>query len=255
MFQLAAADPCTDDEMVCNNVYDWTGSERAADVADVLIGTPLALLGLLLLFLIVRWILHRLTRLVERLEASAQDSTRTVRVVSIKGVDPFLVQQAIDAIQGRRTPTPSSSNNNGSSRRRDSGGSSGFVPFGTGGFVPGSLPGFNGGFRGLPSSGGGRGGGGDRSPGRSDGGGDGGSRFFADRVKDDPERTLLYDPQQDHDWLREHGHDYAGCWVAVHRGRLLAADPDLGRVMELANAEVGPANELITRAPERRPEE
>jgi hypothetical protein len=68
-------------------------------------------------------------------------------------------------------------------------------------------------------------------------------------------RRLGYDPQQDHDWLREHGHDYAGCWVAVHRGRLLAADPDLGRVMELANAEVGPANALITRAPERRPEE
>ena len=68
-------------------------------------------------------------------------------------------------------------------------------------------------------------------------------------------RRLGYDPQQDHDWLREHRPDYAGCWVAVHRGRLLAADPDLGRVMELANAEVGPANALITRAPERRPEE
>ena len=69
MFHLAAADPCTTDEMVCNNVYDWTGSERAAAVADVLIGTPLALLGLLLLFLVVRWILHRLVdRLVSRAE-------------------------------------------------------------------------------------------------------------------------------------------------------------------------------------------
>ncbi len=69
MFQLAAADPCTTDEMVCNNVYDWTGSERAAAAADVLIGAPLALLGLLLLFLVVRWILHRLVdRLVRRAE-------------------------------------------------------------------------------------------------------------------------------------------------------------------------------------------
>jgi moderate conductance mechanosensitive channel len=69
MFQLDTADPCTTDEMVCNTVLDATGSERAAWIADTLIGTPLALVGLLLLFLVVRWLLHRLVdRLVSRAE-------------------------------------------------------------------------------------------------------------------------------------------------------------------------------------------
>ncbi|HEX6148732.1 mechanosensitive ion channel family protein [Nocardioides sp.] len=68
-FPSATADPCTTDEMVCNNVLDWTGNERAAQVADLLIGTPLALVGLLLLFLVLRWLLHRLVdRLVSRAE-------------------------------------------------------------------------------------------------------------------------------------------------------------------------------------------
>jgi small-conductance mechanosensitive channel len=71
MFQLDTADPCTTDEMVCNTVLDATGSERAAWFADVLIGKPLALLGLFLLGLVVRWILHRLVdRLVHRAEGA-----------------------------------------------------------------------------------------------------------------------------------------------------------------------------------------
>ena len=40
--------------------------------------------------------------LVARLDKAAAESTRTVKVLSIRGVDPVLVQQAIDAIQGRR---------------------------------------------------------------------------------------------------------------------------------------------------------
>jgi len=69
MFQLDTADPCTTDEMVCNTVLDATGNERAAWLADTLIGTPLTLLGLLLLFLAVRWLLQRLVdRLVSRAE-------------------------------------------------------------------------------------------------------------------------------------------------------------------------------------------
>jgi type II secretory pathway component GspD/PulD (secretin) len=42
-------------------------------------------------------------KVVERLDAAARDSTRTVRVISLKSIDPSLVQQAIDALQGRRT--------------------------------------------------------------------------------------------------------------------------------------------------------
>ena len=77
MFQLDTADPCTTDEMVCNTVLDATGSERAAWFADVLIGKPLALLSLLLLGLVVRWILHRL---VDRLVSRAETGVLPARV-------------------------------------------------------------------------------------------------------------------------------------------------------------------------------
>ncbi|MGZ5400914.1 MAG: mechanosensitive ion channel family protein [Nocardioides sp.] len=66
---FTAADPCADDETVCNYVWDSTGSDRAAWIADWLIGTPLALIGLFLLGLVVRWVLHRMVdRLVKRAE-------------------------------------------------------------------------------------------------------------------------------------------------------------------------------------------
>src|SRR5262249_37974483 len=41
--------------------------------------------------------------LTNQLDDLAKSSTRTVRVVSIRNVDPVLVQQAIDAMQGQRT--------------------------------------------------------------------------------------------------------------------------------------------------------
>ncbi len=63
------ADPCSADEAVCNYVLDATGSDRVALVADWMIGTPLALLGLLLVGLVIRWLLHRLVdRLIGRAE-------------------------------------------------------------------------------------------------------------------------------------------------------------------------------------------
>ncbi len=63
------ADPCTSEDSVCNWVLDKTGSDGAAWFADWLIGKPLALLGLVLLALVARWILHRLVdRLVKRAE-------------------------------------------------------------------------------------------------------------------------------------------------------------------------------------------
>ncbi len=77
MFQLDTADPCTTDEMVCNTVLDATGSERAAWFADALIGKPLALVGLLVLGLLVRWILHRL---VDRLVSQAETGVLPARV-------------------------------------------------------------------------------------------------------------------------------------------------------------------------------
>ena len=31
-------DPCESDEAICRQVQDWTGSDRAANVADLLVG-------------------------------------------------------------------------------------------------------------------------------------------------------------------------------------------------------------------------
>src|SRR5205823_2864630 len=39
-------------------------------------------------------------KLVDHMEKAAADSPQTVRVVSISGIDPVLVEQAINAIQG-----------------------------------------------------------------------------------------------------------------------------------------------------------
>jgi type II secretory pathway component GspD/PulD (secretin) len=166
--------------------------------------------------------------LVEALDNSAKMAERTVQVVSIKGLDPLLVQTAIDAIQGRTTmPRTGSTMPGGTS-------APGGVPFGIntplggrnfgapgggpgggfggpgmggpgrgpggGGFGPGGggfAPGGGGGGRGGGGPGGGRGGGGRggmgdlRQPGQ-------GPDFFDWGVMDDPKSNLLYDPQLAH---------------------------------------------------------
>jgi type II secretory pathway component GspD/PulD (secretin) len=128
-----------------------------------------------------------ITKLCAQLELTAKDNKRTVKVVAIKGIDPAVVQQAVDAVLGR-TSSSSTSNTNS------------FQGFGQGGIFRG------GGGGGFGGGGGGRGGGGFGGGGgmRRGGGGqapdDGqgqGPRFFAERVKDDPELSPLYDPQQE----------------------------------------------------------
>jgi small conductance mechanosensitive channel len=72
MWQFSTTNPCTDDELVCNTVLDTTGSERTAWLVDVLIGKPLAVTTLFLLFFVLRWVLNRLVdRLVKRAETGA----------------------------------------------------------------------------------------------------------------------------------------------------------------------------------------
>jgi type II secretory pathway component GspD/PulD (secretin) len=88
-------------------------------------------------------------QLAERLDESAKNSRRTVRVIAVNGISPLLVQQAIDAIQGHRTRPSSESGDRDSGPR--------FNPAGMNGFAPGGVPGGS-----LP----GRGNGG-RSPGAS----------------------------------------------------------------------------------------
>src|SRR5690606_34026016 len=66
---LPTADPCATGEDICNKVYDWTGNETAAEAANLFIGKPLALLTLLVIGLVVRWLLHRVVdRLMRRAE-------------------------------------------------------------------------------------------------------------------------------------------------------------------------------------------
>jgi len=68
-FLPLAADTCADDEQICNLTLEWTGNESWADWADTLIGTPLQILGLVLLGIAVRWVLHRLVgRIANRAE-------------------------------------------------------------------------------------------------------------------------------------------------------------------------------------------
>ena len=67
---LPLAETCADDEQVCRRVLDWTGNQTLASASDVLIGTPLQLLGLALFGLVLRWVLHRL---VDRLVSRAQE--------------------------------------------------------------------------------------------------------------------------------------------------------------------------------------
>ena len=102
--------------------------------------------------------------LVARLEDEAKDSTKVVTLVKTNGIDPTLIQDVLDAIQGR-TPT---------SRTGQQGGMNGFGggnPFGGGGFGGGGNP-FGGG--GAGRFGGGAGGFGTPGGGRIGGGGPGG---------------------------------------------------------------------------------
>jgi small-conductance mechanosensitive channel len=67
---LTADNPCAEGERICNLAWDWTGNSTFAEISDVVIGLPLALLGLLLLGMVLRWVLHKVVdRVVRRAEA------------------------------------------------------------------------------------------------------------------------------------------------------------------------------------------
>jgi small conductance mechanosensitive channel len=74
---LALPGQCADDAQICRYVVDVTDNQTAGDVADLLVGVPLVLLGLLVVFLVVRWVLHRL---VDRLVRRAETGVLTTRV-------------------------------------------------------------------------------------------------------------------------------------------------------------------------------
>jgi hypothetical protein len=50
-------------------------------------------------------------------------------------------------------------------------------------------------------------------------------------------------------WLAEHGHEYPGCWLAVHEDRLIAADPDQRAVVAKAREILGEEGALLFQQP------
>ena len=64
LFSDAQVCSTVDNGTVCNITYNLTHSERFAVASDWLIGKPLAILGLVLIAALARWLLHRL---IERL--------------------------------------------------------------------------------------------------------------------------------------------------------------------------------------------
>lgn len=86
-----AVSPCADGEQVCDLTWDVTGNRRLSEWSDVLIGTPLAIIGLVLLGFAVRWVLHRL---VDRIARRAEH-----------GVLPERVESAVAARRKQRAAT------------------------------------------------------------------------------------------------------------------------------------------------------
>jgi small-conductance mechanosensitive channel len=66
---LDLTEPCASDAWLCETTLDLTGNQAWANVSNLLVTKGLAVLGILALGLVARWILHRLIgRLVKRAE-------------------------------------------------------------------------------------------------------------------------------------------------------------------------------------------
>jgi small-conductance mechanosensitive channel len=60
---------CSADENLCTWTLELTGNERLATAVDWVVGKPSALVGLILIGLVVRWVLHRIIdRIIKRAE-------------------------------------------------------------------------------------------------------------------------------------------------------------------------------------------
>jgi small conductance mechanosensitive channel len=86
---------CSDGEEICQQVLDWTGSKQAADAADLAIGRPLAILGLVLLALLIRWVLFKV---VDRVVAKAEAGVLPDRIS-----DRFASANATRRVQRAKT--------------------------------------------------------------------------------------------------------------------------------------------------------
>ncbi|GAA3647620.1 mechanosensitive ion channel [Nocardioides ginsengisoli] len=87
----APESPCKTGENVCDLTWDLTGNRRLSAWSDVLIGKPLAILGVILLAVVAAWLLHRL---VDRIARRAE-----------RGVLPERVENAVQARRKQRAAT------------------------------------------------------------------------------------------------------------------------------------------------------
>jgi small conductance mechanosensitive channel len=69
MLPLQSTSPCTSDEFFCRTAMDLFDNPKIAENADIFIGTPLTILGLVILGIVVRFIVHRMIdRIVRKAE-------------------------------------------------------------------------------------------------------------------------------------------------------------------------------------------
>jgi moderate conductance mechanosensitive channel len=95
---LSLNDPCSDGESICHFVFTETDSTAAANIADWVVGLPLALLGLALLGLALRWLLHRvIDRIVSRAETGVLPNRLSRRVSGGKVGSALNLQEAAGA--------------------------------------------------------------------------------------------------------------------------------------------------------------
>ena len=80
--ELSLTDPCEETEGICNWTYEQTGNVQLANAADWVVGKPAALIGLILIGLIVRWLLHRVIDRIVRQAASGMLPDRISRAVA-----------------------------------------------------------------------------------------------------------------------------------------------------------------------------
>ena len=66
-----------EDQRICNLVYRFTDNEELSEWSGLLIGKPLAILGLVLMGVVIRWVLHRV---VDRLASRAEKGMLPDRV-------------------------------------------------------------------------------------------------------------------------------------------------------------------------------
>jgi small conductance mechanosensitive channel len=77
MFGFEQTQSCDASDALCKTVLHWTDNQTLANASDIVIGKPLAIAWLLILFFLVRWALQRL---VDRLVARAGDGVLSDKV-------------------------------------------------------------------------------------------------------------------------------------------------------------------------------